>query len=93
MSYQTLTSYFPRALALPFHSTLQKLAKIPWSMIRRFYNAEIAEALRGAIEHHFAAFVRAIAEMQRAPRRASLGAVMDELAWDADMGDECWDEF
>lgn len=51
------------------------------------------EALHGAIEKHYMAFVRAVADMQRAPRRASLGAVMDELAWDAAMGDECWDEF
>lgn len=49
------------------------------------------EAFHEAVERHYAALVRAIADMQRAPRRASLGAVMDELAWDVDLGGKCWE--
>jgi len=79
MVYHTLTTYFPRPLALASYSTLQELVKIPWSIIRRFYNADIVEALHGAIEEHYVAFVRGVADMQRAPRRASLGRLW--MSW------------
>jgi len=87
MSFHALQAYFPRPLALASHPTLQNLVERSWLIVRRFYNIEIV----GAIEQHYAAFVRAIADMQRAPRRASLGAVVDALAWDVDMGGECWE--
>jgi len=91
MSFHALPAYFPRPFALASHFTLQKLVKLSWLIVRRFCNAEIVEAFHEAVERHYAALVRAIADMQRAPRRASLGAVMDELAWDVDLGGKCWE--
>ncbi len=86
MSFHALPAYFLRPIARASHFTLQTLVHIPWSIIRGIYNADIV----GALEHHYAAFMRAIAD-KRAPRRASLGAVMDALAWDVDMGGRCWE--
>ncbi len=88
MSSPTLPAYLPRSFAFASHFALQTLINIPCLFARQCHNAAIVEAFLGAIEKHYAAFVRA---MQRARRRASLGSVMDELAWDVDMGGECWD--
>lgn len=93
MSSHALTAYFPRPLALASRFTLQKLVELSLLIVRRFHNADIVEVFHEAIERHYAACVRVITDMQRAPRRASLGALMDVLAWDVDIGGECWDEF
>lgn len=87
MGYQSLASYYPRSLAFAPYHTLQNLARLSLPILQRLYNADIV----GAVEHYSAVFARAIADMPRARRRASMGAVMDELAWDMDMGGESWD--